>query len=136
MRSGDLDRVQGAAKAHVVLLASPMPFDVPSARGSIVDGAPGFSELCVRWFDVTYAAAYEVLRSHMDAEDAAQRVFVRLWRKRASSWEPIKACTLVFLEGLSHREAGQRLKITTAAARRSAWLSGERTWTSCCRPWT
>lgn len=146
--------------------------------------ASELARLYEEWFDVACAAAREVVQSRMDAEDAAERVFMRLCRARSLPsikrprrffrragrnealsmmrhrqifpWTfahtPVAAatikssapkpderlqrserralaarlvsqlpprcratCSLVFLDGLTHREAAERLSITRKA---------------------
>lgn len=62
--------------------------------------ASDFDELYHAWFDIAYEAAWDVLQSHLDAEDVVQRLFIRLWHTAA--WRTICHPRQFF------REAGRR----------------------------
>ena len=84
---------------------------LPVTHWPKMNEAPDFDNFYRTWWVVVYDGAYKVLLSGPDAEDIAQTVFLRLWRK--GSWRSIDHPWRYF------REAGRREALSALRSRRN-----------------
>lgn len=76
-----------------------------------------FTRLCQSWWDVVCRAAFHVLQCDDDAQDAAQRVFMRLWK--SGGWRHIQRPASFFAE------AGRREALSILRRRPPSFTSSE-----------
>lgn len=78
--------------------------------------ASALEELYRRDAGWVFAIALRTLRSHHDAEDVCQQVFVDVWRGR-SGYDPRRGAPEAWIAGITHRRVLDRLRLRTREAR-------------------
>lgn len=78
--------------------------------------ATALEELYRRDAGWVFATALRALRSHHDAEDVCQQVFVDVWRGRAG-FDPARGTADAWIAGITHRRVLDRLRARTRQAR-------------------
>jgi RNA polymerase sigma factor (sigma-70 family) len=90
------------------------------------DGDPSaLEELYRRDAGWVFAIALRALRSHHDAEDVCQQVFVDVWRGR-TGYDPRRGTPDAWIAGITHRRVLDRLRLRTRQARADGAAGPER----------
>lgn len=83
------------------------------------DDAKAIGELYDRFGSLVYRMAYQTMPTRVDAEDAVQEIFVRLWRT-AKRYDPKRAALVTWVMLISRRHLVDKLRRTQARVRASS----------------
>ena len=98
--------------------------DLSLMRRVATDDGSAVEELYDRFGSLVYRMAYQAMPTRVDAEDAVQEIFVRLWRT-AKRYDPKRAALVTWVMLISRRHLVDKLRRTQARVKASSLEAGQ-----------